>query len=168
MRKILSRMGAAVRGFGFKQWFMTALIAALLLASAASLIGLGVVRRALVSVTAAERFRGGTDVRFAQIGCFLPVGQGKTEEDIFKFRQTLDSKLVEQSLEAPENGSLYLDAYCGMGTVTAVGNNGVSAERVRGRQTDRVRGGIFYQDNFTETGCKKRQNEPENEKNQKI
>ena len=127
MRKILSRMGAAVRGFGFKQWFMTALIAALLLASAASLIGLGVVRRALVSVTAAERFRGGTDVRFAQIGCFLPVGQGKTEEDIFKFRQTLDSKLVEQSLEAPENGSLYLDAYCGMGTVTAVGNNGVSA-----------------------------------------
>ena len=127
MRKILSRMGAAVRGFGFKQWFMTAWIAALLLASAASLIGLGVVRRALVSVTAAERFRGGTDVRFAQIGCFLPVGQGKTEEDIFKFRQTLDSKLVEQSLEAPENGSLYLDAYCGMGTVTAVGNNGVSA-----------------------------------------
>ena len=127
MRKILSRMGAAVRGFGFKQWFMTALIAALLLASAASLIGLGVVRRALVSVTAAERFRGGTDVRFAQIGCFLPVGQGKTEEDIFKFRQTLDTKLVEQSLEAPENGSLYLDAYCGMGTVTAVGNNGVSA-----------------------------------------
>ena len=59
MRKILSRMGTAVRGFGFKQWFMTALIAALLLASAASLIGLGVVRRALVSVTAAERFRGG-------------------------------------------------------------------------------------------------------------
>ena len=127
MRKILSRMGAAVRGFGFKQWFMTALIAALLLASAASLIGLGVVRRALVSVTAAERFRGGTDVRFAQIGCFLPVGQGKTEEDIFKFRQTLDSKLVEQSLEAPENGSLYLDAYCGMAAVTAAGNTGASA-----------------------------------------
>ena len=127
MRKILSRMGTAVRGFGFKQWFMTALIAALLLASAASLIGLGVVRRALVSVTAAERFRGGTDVRFAQIGCFLPVGQGKTEEDIFKFRQTLDSKLVEQSLEAPENGSLYLDAYSGSASVTVKSEGGGSA-----------------------------------------
>ena len=127
MRKILSRMGAAVKGFGFKQWFMTVLIVVLLLASAASVIGLRIVSHTLESMTAADRFRGSGETRFAQLGCFLPVGQGKTEEDILKFRQTLDAKLVEQSLEAPENGTLYLDAYCGTATVTAVGNNGASA-----------------------------------------
>ena len=127
MRRILSRIVPAVKGFGFKQWLMTVLIAVLLLSSSASLAGLRIVRHTLVSMTAADRFRGGTETRFAQIGCFLPVGQGKSEEDIFKFRQTLDSKLVEQSLEAPENGSLYLDAYCGMAAVTAAGNTGASA-----------------------------------------
>jgi len=127
MKKILSRMGAAVRGFGFKQWFIAVLIVVLLLASAASVAGLRIVSHTLESMTAADRFRGGTETRFAQLGCFLPVGQGKTEEDILKFRRTLDSKLVEQSLEAPENGSLYLDAYCGMAAVTAAGSNGASA-----------------------------------------
>ena len=127
MRRILGRIRSAVKGFGFKQWFIAVLLVALLLASAASLVGLRIVSHTLESMTAADRFRGGTETRFAQLGCFLPAGQGKTEEDILKFRETLDSKLVEQSLEAPENGSLYLDAYCGMATVTAVGNNGASA-----------------------------------------
>ena len=127
MKKLLHRIGTAVKGFGFKQWFLLGLIVVLLLSSAASVIGLRVVSGTLESLTAADRFRGGTDTRFAQLACFLPVGQGKAEEDILQFRQTLDGKLVEQSLEAPENGSLYLDAYCGMATVTAVGNNGASA-----------------------------------------
>ena len=113
MRKILSRISSAVKGFGFKQWFIAVLIVVLLLASVASLVGLRVVSGTLESMTAADRFRGGTETRFAQLGCFLPAGQGKTEEDILQFRQTLDSKLVEQSLEAPENGSLYLAAYGG-------------------------------------------------------
>lgn len=54
---------------------------------------------------------GESETRFAQIACYLPVGQGKTEEDIQSFRQGLDAKFTEQSLEAPENGSLYVDAY---------------------------------------------------------
>ena len=57
-------------------------------------------------------------MRFAQIACFLPVGKGKEESDILSFRQTLDTKLMEQSLEAPENGSLYIDAYSTSATVT--------------------------------------------------
>ena len=49
---------------------------------------------------------------------------GKTEDDIRSFRQTLDTKLVEQSLEAPENGSLYIDAYSGTSSVTVTGESG--------------------------------------------
>lgn len=125
MRK--GRISAALKSFGFKQWFLLALNVLMLLACAGSLIGLRVVGGALESLTAAERFRGGTDMRFAQLACFLPVGQGKSEEDILSFRRALDSKLVEQSLEAPEGGSLYLDAYCGMGAATASGTGTASA-----------------------------------------
>ena len=73
----------------------------------------------LETTTAAQRFRGESETRFAQMACFLPVGQGKTEEQIFEFRSGLDTKFVEQSLEAPEGGSLYVDAYSGdvLGTV---------------------------------------------------
>ncbi len=52
------------------------------------------------------------------------MGDGKTEEDVRSFRQSLESKLVEQSLEAPEGGRLYLDAYYGMESVTISSDNG--------------------------------------------
>ena len=109
-RELMHRLVGALRGFGFKQWFLLILNVVLVVATIASLIGLNVVSHTLESVRASENFRGESDMRFAQIACFMPVGMGKEESDIFAFRQTLDSKLMEQSLEAPENGSLYLDA----------------------------------------------------------
>ena len=127
MRELLRRAGTKIKSFGFRQWFLLALNVILVLACIGSLVGLRVVGGALESLTAAERFRGGSETRFAQLACFLPVGQGKSEEDIRAFRQTLDSKMVEQSLESPENGSLYLDAYCGMGTVSVSGSGSGSA-----------------------------------------
>lgn len=81
----------------------------------------------LLSVTAAAQFRGDSDTRFAQIACFLPVGEGKAETDVLSFRRTLESKFVEQSLKAPENGTLYQDAYCGWTDVSISGSNGASA-----------------------------------------
>lgn len=128
-----------IKGFGFKQWFLLVLNAALLLAMTASLVGLRVVSGTLDSVTAAARFQGGSETRFAQLACFLPVDQGKAETDILTFRQGLDSKFVEQSLEAPENGKLFLDAYSGTAKVSVAADNGSSTVTAVG-----VGGDFFY------------------------
>ena len=70
------------------------------------------------TVTAAHRFQGDSGIRFAQIACYLPVGEGQSQEEIWSLREKLDAKLVEQSLEAPEEGNLYLDAYSARTNVT--------------------------------------------------
>ena len=120
MKRLLQKLREDIRGFGFKQWFLIILNAALVLAAAASLAGLRMVAGTLESLTAAERFQGDGELRYAQIACYLPVGDGKTEDDIYTFHQSLESRLVEQSLKAAENGRLYLDAYCGTGKVRLV------------------------------------------------
>lgn len=117
-KELFSRLIGTLRGFGFKQWFLLILNTVLVAATIASAVGLSVVSNTLGSVRRADAFRGESDMRFAQIACFLPVGKGKEESDILSFRQTLDTKLMEQSLEAPENGSLYIDAYSTNATVT--------------------------------------------------
>lgn len=127
MKKFFQRMLNAVKGFGFKQWFFLTLNVVLVLGAAGCLIGLRGVSTTLEALTAAEKFRGGGELRFAQLACYLPVDGGKTEEDILSFRRTLEEKLVEQSLEAPEGGSLYLDAYSGADTVTVASGSGASA-----------------------------------------
>ena len=117
-KELFSRLIGTLRGFGFKQWFLLILNTVLVAATIASAVGLSVVSNTLGSVRRADAFRGESDMRFAQIACFLPVGKGKEESDILSFRQTLDTKLMEQSLEAPENGSLYIDAYSTSAKVT--------------------------------------------------
>lgn len=121
---LFRRIAAAVKKFGFKQWFLLILNAALILGSLACALGLRSVSGTLSTLTAAKRFQGEGETRFAQLACYLPVGDGKTEEDVRSFRQSLESKLVEQSLEAPEGGRLYLDAYYGMESVTISSDNG--------------------------------------------
>ncbi len=136
MRKFFRRQ---VGGLSFKQWFLLILNIVLVLAAAASLVGMRVMSNTLESLTAADRFRGDGDVRFAQLACFLPVGEGKSEDDIFTFRQSLDSKMVEQSLEAPEGGRLFIDAYCGTASVSVKSESGAATVEAVG-----VGGDFFY------------------------
>jgi len=135
MKKVL----AFLRGLGWKRLLFAALNVALVFACCASLLGLHNIRGTLESLTAARRFRGAGELRFAQLACYLPADEGKSVEDIYQFRQTLDSKLVEQSLEAPENGRLYLDAYYGMASVKASTDNGAVTAQAVG-----VGGSFFY------------------------
>ena len=128
-----------IRGFGFKQWFLVCLNVVLVLASLASWLGLRYVSGASGSISAAERFRGDSETRFAQLACYLPVGQGKTVEDIYNFRQSLETRFVEESLEAPEGGKLYLDAYSGQAEVTVSAENGSATVDAIG-----VGGDFFY------------------------
>ena len=113
----------AVKGFGFKQWFLLILNLVLVLGSVGCFLGLRRVSGTLESLTAAGRFRGEGDTRFAQLACYLPVDDGKTEEAIFSFRQELESQMVEQSLEAQEGGRLYIDAYSGTAPVSISSDN---------------------------------------------
>ena len=139
-RAFFSRLAGVLRGFGFKQWFLLVLNVVLVAASLASAVGLGMVSNTLGDLRRAEAFRGESDMRFAQTATYFPVGQGKEESDILAFRQALDAKLVEQSLEAPENGSLYIDAYSTSAAVTVSSDNSgsVQAEAVA------VGGEFFY------------------------
>ena len=136
---LFRRMAAAIKGFGFKQWFLLILNVLLVVGSIACVLGLRFVSGALESLTAAERFQGEGETRFAQLAVFIPEGKGKSEEDIQRFRQSLDATLVEQSLEAPENGRLTIDAYCGFADVA------VSSENTTGTTVKAVGvGGDFF------------------------
>lgn len=126
LKNLPRRMAEAIRGFGFKQWFLLILNVVLVLGSAACFWGLGRVSGTLDTLTAAGRFQGQGEVRYAQLACYLPVDGGKSEEDIRSFRRSLESKMSEQSLEAAEGGRLYLDAYFGTSKLTIASENGGS------------------------------------------
>lgn len=139
MRIIFRRQDGKGSRLSFKQWFLLILNIILILAAAASIVGVRIMANTLESLTAAERFRGGGETRFAQLACFLPVGEGKTEEDILTFRQSLEGKMVEQSLEAPEGGRLYIDAYCAAASVNVNSEGGAASVEAVG-----VGGDFFY------------------------
>jgi len=126
-------------GFGVKRWLLLGVNLVLLAACAASAVGLHIVCSTLGTTTAAHRFRGESETRFAQLACYFPIGQGKTEENIWEFRQGLDAKFVEQSLEAPENGSLYVDAYSAAAQVNISTDYGTAQVNAFG-----VGGDFFY------------------------
>ena len=111
----------------------------LLVGFAASVLGLYAVGSSFETVTAAQRFSGESGIRFAQLGCFFPVGEGKNEETVWTMRQTLESKFVEQSLEPPEGGSLFLDAYSASASVSVSTDHGSAQVSAIG-----VGGNFFY------------------------
>jgi hypothetical protein len=100
---------------------------ALLLLSASCFAAFSVLGGLLLSQRAAERFRGENKERFEQVSVFFPVGKGTDEPGIRAFREKLEDKLREASLKAPENGSLWADAYSAQGEVSAEGPRGRAA-----------------------------------------
>ena len=98
--------------------------AALLLAAVAMLIVCRSLAGTLQSQRAAERWTGESEQRFEQMSCFMSSDDDLTLNDIYTFRQALDKKLVEASLEAADGGALYHDAWSSTGTVKVYGDNG--------------------------------------------
>lgn len=78
----------------------------------------------LPALNTAQRWQGSSEMRFTQVACYLPASSPKTQEEIWQFRRTLEQKLVENSLEAPEGGSLYADAWSACGSLTLTGDHG--------------------------------------------
>lgn len=118
---------------------LAALNAALILICALAALFLRGIAPTFETITAAERFRGGSDLRFAQIACYLPSGKQIDEEKIWTLRETLDAKFVEQSLTAPEGGSLFLDSYSMRTRLTAATEHGTAEVAAFG-----VGGDFFY------------------------
>ena len=78
----------------------------------------------LDSLNAAQRWRGSSEMAFTQIACFLPVDAPCSQEQVVQFRKTLDAKLTEASVTAPENGTLYVDAYSAEAKLNVSGDHG--------------------------------------------
>ena len=84
--------------------------------------GLNAVTGALPTQSAAKAWRGTSEMRFAQVSVFLPEDEKIDQSSVESFRRTLDQKLIDASLEAPEGGRLYDDAYSGVKTVGVGGD----------------------------------------------
>lgn len=103
-----------------------ALLIACLIQTALSIVCfvlLGHVRGMLVTQSAADVWRGSGEDRFAQISAFLPTTETKTLDDICSFRAELENEFVQNSMEAPEGGSLYTDAYSGRTSLSVSGKS---------------------------------------------
>ena len=77
----------------------------------------------LPTQSAADVWRGDSDERFAQVSAFLPVDGKLTLDSIRSFRMTLEEQFVQNSMEAPEGGKLYTDAYSGRTSLSASGTS---------------------------------------------
>jgi hypothetical protein len=110
-----------------KRRLYIAVFGMLTLLCAACLTAFSVIGNLLEPQEAAKRFRGESDTRFAQVSVFFPVGEGKTASDVNTFRESVDTAITEASLTAPENGSLWTDAYSAEAEITVTGTKG-SAE----------------------------------------
>ena len=95
----------------------------LLLALACLLTSLTLSGR-LESQKAAQRWAGEGDIAFAQLSCFMSEGDTLSLGSVYGFRQTLLTKFTEASMTAPENGSLYHDAWSAFGKLTVTGDPG--------------------------------------------
>lgn len=107
-----------------KKWIFWGINGLLVLLALVCLLFLHRVCTTLPTLNAANTWAGESEMPFAQLACYLPNDQTLEEQDIWSFRQTLEKQLTDAALEAPENGSLYTDAYSGQGTLTVTAERG--------------------------------------------
>lgn len=109
-----------------KKWYFAVINLVLVVLVLICAVIFGIIFKKLDSVHAAERWRGNNPMRFAQIGCYLPVDDPKSEDEILQFRRTLEQKLTDASLIIENDTVLYTDAYCGQGKLTVSGDHGIA------------------------------------------
>ena len=118
-------------------WLISAAVF-LLLMSALCFMGYKNTAAKLLSQSAAERWQGENETAFAQISCFTSAGDSITEEEIYKFRSDMLTKLSEASFEVSADTPLIHDAYCGFGKAT------VARGQRRGEVSLTAVGGSFF------------------------
>ena len=98
--------------------------AALLLLSLLCLFGYLRLSRLLDSQRAAERWKGDSDMDFAQVSAFMPGGTPLTLEQLYAFRTAMVAKFHEAALDVDNKNQLFSDAWSGFGKVKAAGSAG--------------------------------------------
>ena len=138
-----------------------ALLIACLIQTALSVFSfamLGKVTGALITQSAADVWRGGSDERFAQVSAFLPVNGTIDLDSIRSFRATLENAFVQNSIFAPEpdaqdpsadtSARLYADAYSGS-TQLSFGSSDVAGMEVTiNGKTFPIAGVVKSEDDF--------------------
>ncbi len=76
----------------------------------------------LLAQKAISRWAGDSELRYAQITCFINETEAPELESIYTFAQTVDSKMTEASLAAPDTGSLWTYAFSAESTLTVLGS----------------------------------------------
>ncbi len=105
-------------------------VAALLCFSAAFLLT-GV----LDAQETARRWRGDNPMEYSQMSCYLPVDGKLTKEQLYEFRQKLETGLHSAAVDIDNDSSLYVDAWSAVAKVSvssALGKGDVSAIAVGG------------------------------------
>ena len=92
----------------------------------------------LESQKAAERWAGESGGDYAQLSCFMSGSDSVDLSRVYTFRQALESRLTEESLELPEGGRPYVDAWSAMRSL------GVSGEHGSATATAIAVGGDFF------------------------
>ena len=124
-----------VRRLGKKKLILFAADLVLLLAALACFLGIHRLSRLLPSQLEAERWRGGSDIEYAQISCFIPVDETVTRDQIGVFREEMAKKLHEAALDIDTDDVLSADAWSCVGKVSvssALGKGDVYATAVGG------------------------------------
>ena len=114
-----------------RRWYFASFNLLLVFLAVICAIAFTCISRQLDSLNTAERWQGTSEMPFTQIACFLPVDNPKSTDEIAQFRNTLDNKLVERSLES-KNGNLYVDAYSAEAKLTVKGDHGSAQIRTIG------------------------------------
>lgn len=99
-------------------------LAVLLLLAIACLIAHNAFASALLTQKQAERFRGESEMDFAQFSFFTTAYEGKSIEDVYKYHQMVSEKLAADSLSAPEGGRLISDCWSAQDTLKLEGPHG--------------------------------------------
>ena len=107
----------------------------LLLTSLLCFVGSRNISGMLLSQSAAGRWQGESEMKFAQISCFLPTDQQIDEAAVNNFRQVMTSKFKEASLDALSSERLFDDSWSTYGKVSvssSLGSGEVYAYAVGG------------------------------------
>lgn len=113
-----------LRGFTKNRIILLCVVCALVIACLVCALTASSMASRLASQRADERFRGESDERFAQVSAFFPAGKGIDRSGVNTFRKSLEGSLTEASLEAPETGSLWMDAFSAKGSVSITSEKG--------------------------------------------
>lgn len=81
----------------------------------------GVFTNTLRSQQAAELWKGSSEERFAQISCFMPVGQEVELNTVRSFRSSIESSLNDAGIESVEGKQYWADAFSATTKLTVTG-----------------------------------------------